>query len=101
MKHLPITALLALTGLFLCLPAMAQTCNTRADMVERLANKYNEHTIAVGIEGRGGIVEILTSQDGRTWTMIVSYPNGCTMPVAEGENWQVIESPARISPSSA
>ena len=34
---------------------------------------------------------VLTSDDGSTWTIIVSMPNGTSCLLAAGENWQPVE----------
>ena len=39
----------------------------------------------------GGVVEILTSPDGNTWTIIVTTPQGMSCLVAAGEGWRAVE----------
>lgn len=55
-----------------------------------LANKYQEPPIAVGVTNAGGLVEVLTSKYGRTWTILVTSPHGMTCLVAAGEGWTEI-----------
>ncbi len=78
---------IALLGLFLCLPAQAQQCQTRAVAVKHLADKYQEQPVLVGVDRRG-VVEVLKTQNGSTWTIIITLPNGCAEFVAAGDNWQ-------------
>ena len=67
-------------------PAMAQpTCVQRDKAIGYLAKKYGEATVAIGVTNRGGLVEVLTTGDGNTWTIIVSMPNGLSCLVAAGE----------------
>ena len=70
--------------------AAAQTaCSPRADVVGHLAKKYGEAPVAVGVTNKGGLVEVLTTGDGNTWTIIVSMPNGTSCMVATGEGWRI------------
>ena len=72
-------------------PAAAQTvCMNRADVLEQLSSKYAETPIALGLEQRGDVVEIFSSGDGATWTMVFTRPDGETCLVASGEAWQAI-----------
>ncbi len=69
--------------------AAAQTaCNPRTDVLRHLATKYGEAPVAIGVTNKGGLVEVLTTGDGNTWTIIVSQPNGTSCMVAAGEGWR-------------
>ena len=71
------------------LEAAAQTaCSPRSDVVGHLAKKYGEAPVALGVTNKGGLVEVLTTGDGNTWTIIVSTPNGQSCMVAAGEGWR-------------
>ncbi len=60
-------------------------------MLGHLAKKYGEAPAAVGVTNKGGLIEVLTSSDGLTWTIIVSMPGGTSCLVAVGEGWRVLE----------
>lgn len=87
------TPLLIAAAITLPLPAMAgnMACSQRDDVLAQLGNKYKEAPSAVGLASNGGLVEVLTSIDGSTWTIIVSMPNGTSCLVAAGESWQPIK----------
>ena len=82
-------------ALSLPLPALAagnnMACSERADVLTQLGSKYKEAPSAIGLANNGGLIEVLTSDDGSTWTIIVSMPNGTSCLLAAGENWQPIE----------
>ncbi len=69
----------------------AQLCDQRAKVLGHLAQKYKEAPIAVGVTSSGGIVEVLTTGDGQTWTIIVSDPNGTSCLIAVGEGWRNLQ----------
>ena len=69
----------------------AQQCDQRAKVLGHLAQKYHEAPIAVGVTSSGGIVEVLTTGDGETWTIILSDPNGTSCLIAAGEGWRNLQ----------
>ncbi len=82
--------------------AAAQTaCSPRTDVVGRLAKKYGEAPVAMGVTNKGGLVEVLTTGDGNTWTIIVSTPNGTSCMVAAGEGWRTKDyDDTKLAPST-
>ena len=69
-------------------PTSAQmVCTERAALVAHLCRAYAETTIGRGIAGNGGVVELLSSPDGESWTLIITMPNGLSCLLASGENW--------------
>ena len=59
----------------------------REYVVERLEAEYQEVREALGVTNTGAVVELFTSKDGETWTIIVTLPNGMSRMVAAGEAW--------------
>ncbi len=68
-----------------------QLCGERSEIIGNLAERYEESQIAVGVTDAGGLVEVLSSRDGETWTIIVSVPNGMSCLLAVGQGWRAIE----------
>ena len=71
-------------------PTMAGICDKRAEITGLLKRRYEEAPVALGVTNGGGLVELLTSENGETWTLIITYPNGLTCLMAAGENWESI-----------
>ena len=70
-------------------PAVAQAqCDSRDKILSTLSKKYSEEPIAVGLTSKGGLVEVLSTGDGNTWTIIMSTPDGKSCLVAAGEGWR-------------
>ncbi len=81
--------LLGLLLLPLSLPAQAQNiCTARAAVVGHLDTKYSEAPVAMGLANNGGVIEVLSSGSGTTWTIIITMPNGVTCLLAAGESWE-------------
>ncbi len=79
--------------------AMAQpvACDLRDKVLAHLAQKYGEAPVAIGVTNQGGLVEVLTTVDGTTWTIIVTFPNGTSCLVAAGEGWRSVP---RVDPET-
>ncbi len=69
----------------------APQCNSRGKVLELLSKKYSEAPVAVGVTNNGGLVEVLSTGDGNTWSMIITSPQGMSCLVAAGEGWRLIE----------
>ncbi len=72
-------------------PVAAQTAAMpRTAVVELLGDRYAEQPVGLGIAQNGGIIELFTSQDGATWTIVLTMPNGLSQVIATGESWMQI-----------
>ncbi len=68
-----------------------QQCDQRDRVLGHLARKYHEVPVAAGVTTSGSIIEVLATDDGLTWTIIVSDPNGTSCLIAAGEGWRTKE----------
>ncbi len=68
--------------------AQQVACRPHDDVLAHLAQKYDEVPVAIGVTNKGGLVEVLTTGDGDTWTIIVTTPQGISCLVAAGEGWR-------------
>ena len=90
--------LLALLSAFLVVgavlwpgPSLAQPDDVPRDqLVKLLDSRYAEAPVAVGITQNGGLIEVFTSRDGATWTIILTTPNGRSRVIGWGESWTTI-----------
>lgn len=65
-------------------------CGVRAKVLAALSAKYSESPVAVGVTANGGLIELLSAPDGRTWTILYTRPDQVACLVASGESWQEI-----------
>ena len=68
--------------------AEARSCGDRAKIIERLQSKYGEERNGAGLASNNGIVEVFSSAETGTWTIIVTMPSGRSCLVAAGEGWE-------------
>lgn len=69
----------------------SRQCDERDRVLSHLAKKYREAPVAVGLTSGGGLIEVLSTGAGETWTIIVSNPDGVSCLVAAGEGWRKLE----------
>ena len=70
-------------------------CGQRSTVLDYLSSKYSEKPIAMGLAANGGLIEVLSSIEGSTFTIIVTMPEGETCMVAAGEGWENLPTLAR------
>ena len=74
--------------------AEAPLCGAREAMIDRLASKYDEQPVSLGVTATGSLLEVLASPSG-SWTIIVTVPGGPTCLVSSGEGWR--DAPVRLA----
>lgn len=85
-----LSLLATLIGL-LVMPGRADgACVERDWLVSELASGYREQPIAEGTTADGARLEVLSSADGRTWTLLVTEPEGLTCTLVEGRDWRTL-----------
>lgn len=84
----------AMLAAFVCLapPALAQNvCASRDVLLQSLRQDYSEQPSAMGMSDNGSILELLSTEDGKTWTILMTMPDGISCVVATGEMWGPVE----------
>ena len=84
-----VVAMALLAGLALVsAPAEAQSVAApRAEIVKQLGDAYAEAPVAIGLTQNGSVIELFTTGDGSTWTIVITSPDGLSRVVASGESW--------------
>lgn len=83
-------ATLVVAALIAATPALADgpVCTDRHTVLSHLSQEYSETPVAMGVANNGGVIEILSSKSGKSWTIILTMPNGVSCMIAAGENWE-------------
>ena len=69
----------------------APQCDERGSVLKLLAEKYKESPVAIGVTNNGGLVEVLSTGNGGTWSIIMTTPQGMSCLVAAGEGWKSVQ----------
>ncbi|MEW5728574.1 MAG: hypothetical protein AB1918_12170 [Pseudomonadota bacterium] len=101
MVHLGIAAAL-LAGPTI-LPAQSlipvqSVCAERTALLSSLRREYSEAPTALGLASNGSVLELLTTSDGKTWTILMTRPDGTSCVLAAGEAWESLPQVARGEP---
>lgn len=86
----PIPAVAALgSALFPATAAFSQgmPCMAREQIVSLLSDTYAEQLIGRGLQSDVRLVEIFTSEDGDSWTLVQTFPSGISCIMATGQSW--------------
>lgn len=87
MLHVPYVMLVATLAAQPAAQPIESICAERDALTTSLSREYSEAPKAVGLANNGNVVELLTSRDGRTWTLLMTRPDGTSCVVAAGEAW--------------
>ncbi len=74
-------------------PASTQQmlCNKRSEVMKNLSANYKEAPTALGMASNGGVLEVMTSKDGNTWTVLLTKTDGTSCLVAMGNSWENVK----------
>ena len=78
------------TLLMLVRPVMADEAMQRGDLVRILTDRYAELPTGRGLTADGQLLEVLTTQDGTTWTIILTRPDGTSQVISAGQAWTTV-----------
>lgn len=70
--------------------AQPAICDSRAKILDYLEAEHSETPVALGRAANGSMVELLSTDDGATWTILVTHRNGTTCLMAAGEHWELL-----------
>lgn len=73
-------------------------CLNHGDLTERLRDQYAERRVAIATTATGSLVEVFSSPDGATWTMVVTLVDGRSCVLIAGENWMETQQVAADGP---
>lgn len=80
--------------------AQAATCQSRDSLVKLLEDRFAEQPVAVGLEASGQLIELFTSAENESWTMVMTMPAGQSCVLAVGEYWLETKQPAIDGPAA-
>lgn len=85
-KLVLISALLS-TSSAIAQMAPVEVCSTHEVITSKLQERFQEQQTSVAIISDGRLLEIYTSEKGRTWTLIVTNTKGITCAISAGTDW--------------
>lgn len=68
-------------------------CRPYTEMVKELSRRFGEHAVGFGLDYRGVVVEAFMSEDGASWSFIVTTPRRNSCIIAHGKDWVELQPP--------
>ncbi|MEX0282538.1 MAG: hypothetical protein AB3N13_15250 [Arenibacterium sp.] len=88
------------TALSLAIASLVQTpsasaeanrnCGPRDNVMTHLSNNYGETRRSIGLDARGGLLEIFASDASGSWTVTLTSPAGVTCLIASGQSFETL-----------
>ena len=63
-------------------------CHQHKEVLGKFADAYHESPVAGGLTQDGRLLQVLSSGDDGTWTIVLSKPDGLTCVIMAGEAWR-------------
>ncbi len=60
---------------------------THAEMMKQLDGRFSESQVAIGLASNGQLIEVFSTGDGSTWTIVITKPDGMSCVLTTGEAW--------------
>ncbi len=90
-----VTMVLLLSVALISRPSAAESAGTPRDVVVKfLGERHAEAPVAYGLASNGGLIEVFTTADGATWTIVLTMPSGLTCMMATAEAWESLATTA-------
>ena len=65
-----------------------QACAEREQVVQKLEERFGETLRSIGLHQNDGVVEIYSSEQTGTWTILMTRPDGMSCLLAAGQLWE-------------
>lgn len=62
-------------------------CHDYSRIAETLGNRYGEAPVSLGLQSNGNVLQVFTSAESGSWTILSVAPSGIGCIVAAGKNW--------------
>ena len=63
-------------------------CHNAAEIAKQLSTRYDEAPVAFGLQSNGNLLQVYSSTEKETWTVVSTTPNGVSCIVAAGKKWE-------------
>ena len=65
-----------------------RACAERTRVVQKLQEKFGETLRSLGLHSDDGVVEVYSSEETGTWTILMTRPDGMSCLLAAGQRWE-------------
>ena len=72
---------------------LAIPCFSYSEVVRQLKGTYAEAPVSLGLQSNGNLLQVFTSVDTGSWTILSTTPDGLACVLAAGERWESLPAP--------
>ncbi|HVH01993.1 MAG TPA: hypothetical protein VM891_03415 [Amaricoccus sp.] len=65
-----------------------QACAKRDQVVRKLEERFGETLRSIGLHQSDGVVEVYSSEETGTWTILMTRPDGISCLMSSGQMWE-------------
>jgi hypothetical protein len=65
-----------------------QACAKRDQVIRKLEEKFGETLRSIGLHQSDGVVEVYSSEETGSWTILMTRPDGMSCLLASGQLWE-------------
>jgi hypothetical protein len=69
-------------------------CGPMHSLAKYLKDRYDEAPNSFGLQSNGNLLQVYSSEEKGTWTMVSTTPTGVSCIVAEGKRWESLPTPS-------
>ena len=63
-------------------------CHNASEIAKQLNSKYDESPVAFGLQSNGNLLQVYSSEEKDTWTVVSTTPAGMSCVLATGQRWE-------------
>jgi hypothetical protein len=63
-------------------------CHNATEIAKQLSSRYDEAPVAFGLQSNGHLLQVYSSEEKETWTVVSTSPTGMSCIVAAGKKWE-------------
>ena len=63
-------------------------CHNASEIAKQLSSRYAEAPVAFGLQSNGNLLQVYSSEEKGTWTVVSTTPTGTSCIVAAGKRWE-------------
>ena len=67
---------------------LAIPCFSYAEVVRQLKGTYAEAPVSLGLQSNGNLLQVFSSAESGSWTILSTSPDGKACVLAAGNNWE-------------
>ena len=74
-------------------------CHAYAEIARQLGTTYAEAPVSLGLQSNGNLLQVFSSAESGSWTIVSVAPDGSACVLAAGQHWETVMPVAHDEPA--